>query len=120
MSHRVIVTDELSKPDYRANPVDRCYYCKRELFHKLSKATDRFLYVMLTFRGTIPDDDRLRKAVQHQRAVVDAFPRSPSALAMKRMARQVDSWPDQENMSGQLEFFIERLINADADTGGVY
>jgi flagellar biosynthesis protein FlhG len=91
----------------------------RELFHKLSKATDRFLDVMLTFMGTIPYDERLRKAVQHQRAVVDAFPRSPSALALKRMARQVDDWPDVHQMGGQLEFFIERLINSDADIAGV-
>jgi len=91
----------------------------RELFQKLSKATDRFLDVMLTFMGTIPYDERLRKAVQHQRAVVDAFPRSPSALAMKRMAKQVDKWPDVETMGGQLEFFIERLINSGADIGGV-
>lgn len=90
----------------------------RELFHKLSKATDRFLDVMLTFMGTIPYDEKLRKAVQHQRAVVDAFPRSPSALAMKRMAKQVDKWPDVEQMGGQLEFFIERLVNSDSDTGG--
>jgi len=91
----------------------------RELFHKLSKATDRFLDVMLTFMGTIPYDEKLRKAVQHQRAVVDAFPRSPSALAMKRMAKQVDKWPDVEQMGGQLEFFIERLVNSDSDIGGV-
>jgi flagellar biosynthesis protein FlhG len=92
----------------------------RELFHKLSTATDRFLDVTLTFMGTIPYDERLRKAVQHQRAVVDAFPRSPSALAMKRMARQVEQWPETDTMGGQLEFFIERLINSDADIGGVW
>ena len=91
----------------------------RELFHKLSTATDRFLDVMLTFMGAIPYDERLRKAVQHQRAVVDAFPRSPSALAMKRMARQVGQWPEIDTMGGQLEFFIERLINSDADISGV-
>jgi len=91
----------------------------RELFHKLSTATDRFLDVMLTFMGAIPYDERLRKAVQHQRAVVDAFPRSPSALAMTRMARQVQQWPEIETMGGQLEFFIERLINSDADISGV-
>lgn len=92
----------------------------RELFNKLSKATDRFLDVMLSFMGTIPYDERLRKAVQHQRAVVEAFPRSPSALALKRIARQIDDWPDTSRAGGQLEFFIERLINADTAIDGVY
>jgi flagellar biosynthesis protein FlhG len=92
----------------------------RDLFNKLSKATDRFLDVMLTFMGTIPYDERLRKAVQHQRAVVEAFPRSPSALALKRIARQIDKWPEADQIGGQLEFFIERLINSEADVAGVY
>lgn len=35
MQHRVIVTDELSKADYRANPVDRCFHCKTSLYDAL-------------------------------------------------------------------------------------
>ncbi len=85
----------------------------RELFLKLSKATDRFLDVMLTFMGSIPYDAQLRKAVQLQRAVVDAFPRSPSAQALKRLARQVIEWPESSASGGQLEFFVERLINSE-------
>lgn len=36
MQHRVIVTDELSKPDYRANPTDRCFHCKTSLYDALT------------------------------------------------------------------------------------
>jgi len=32
-----IRTDELSDPKYRANPVDRCFYCKHELFSRLNE-----------------------------------------------------------------------------------
>lgn len=85
----------------------------RELFLKLSRATDRFLDVMLTFMGSIPYDTQLRKAVQHQRAVVEAFPRSPSATALKRLARQVVDWPEKTESAGQLEFFVERLIQTE-------
>ena len=87
----------------------------REMFHKLSTASDRFLDVMLTFMGSIPYDPRLRKAVQHQRALVEAFPASPAAQAIKRLAKQVDDWPEVASSGGQLEFFIERLVNADRD-----
>jgi uncharacterized protein len=34
--HEVIDTDELSRPEYRANPANRCYFCKQELYTKLS------------------------------------------------------------------------------------
>lgn len=88
----------------------------RELFVKLSKATDRFLDVMLTFMGSIPFDTQLRKAVQHQRAVVEAFPRSASANAMKKLAKQVLDWPEATQSGGQLEFFVERLIHSEPAT----
>ncbi len=34
--HRVIKTDELSNPDFTRNPKDRCFYCKHELFSRLT------------------------------------------------------------------------------------
>ena len=85
----------------------------RELFIKLSKATDRFLDVVLTFIGAVPFDPKLRKSIQHQRAVVDAFPYSPSSLAFKRITKQIDSWPDKSQTDGQLKFFVERMIQND-------
>ncbi len=84
------------------------------LFKKLSKATDRFLDVILSFAGAVPFDEKLRKSIQHQRAVVEAFPRSPSALAFKRITRQIESWEDDGSRStGQLKFFVERMIQSD-------
>ncbi len=35
--HQFIDTDEINDPNYRANPANRCYFCKRELFTKLTK-----------------------------------------------------------------------------------
>lgn len=35
--HEVIATDELADPNYRANPANRCYYCKHELYSKLTE-----------------------------------------------------------------------------------
>jgi uncharacterized protein len=32
---RVIQTQEFANPEYRANPVNRCYFCKHELFQEL-------------------------------------------------------------------------------------
>ena len=35
VEHCIIDTEEVSSPDYAANPVNRCYYCKSELYSKL-------------------------------------------------------------------------------------
>jgi flagellar biosynthesis protein FlhG len=84
----------------------------RELFAKLSKVAQRFLDVSLSFMGSVPFDEFLRKSVQRQQAVVEAFPRSCSAIAFKKLARGVDNWPVSGLASGRLEFFVERLILA--------
>jgi uncharacterized protein len=36
LHHEIIHTAELERPEYRANPVNRCYYCKHELYTTLS------------------------------------------------------------------------------------
>ena len=36
LHHEIIPTSELERPEYRANPTNRCYYCKHELYTHLS------------------------------------------------------------------------------------
>jgi uncharacterized protein len=53
--HEVIHTDELDRPEYRANPSNRCYYCKDELYGRLSAlAVERGLAVVVD--GNNADD----------------------------------------------------------------
>ena len=37
LRHEIIQTGELEQPEYRANPTNRCYYCKHELYSHLSR-----------------------------------------------------------------------------------
>jgi uncharacterized protein len=42
LHHEIIHTGELDRPEYRANPANRCYYCKQELYTHLARvAADR-------------------------------------------------------------------------------
>lgn len=55
MQHEVIVTDELTKPDYRANPVNRCFHCKTSLYEALDRiASERGIQQVVN--GTNCDD----------------------------------------------------------------
>ena len=55
LSHEIIVTDELSKADYRRNPVNRCFHCKTSLYTALdSICKERGIEVI--FNGTNLDD----------------------------------------------------------------
>lgn len=82
----------------------------RGLFTKISRVTERFLDVTLEFTGMVPYDESLRKAVQRQKTVVEAFPNSRSAIALKGLADEIDNWPTAMGARGHLEFFVERLI----------
>jgi uncharacterized protein len=44
INHRVIYTNELSNPDYLANPSNRCYHCKTELYDHLVELAQREEY----------------------------------------------------------------------------
>ncbi len=35
--HKIIFTDELKNKNFTKNPIDRCYYCKKELFRNLDE-----------------------------------------------------------------------------------
>ncbi len=82
----------------------------RALFRKLGKVTERYLDVNLQFVGAIPYDEYLRKSVQKQSPVIVAFPRSKSALALKAIAKKIDTWPLKTQPGGYIEFFVERMI----------
>jgi flagellar biosynthesis protein FlhG len=86
----------------------------RELYNKLARVSQKFLDVTLDYIGSVPYDDCLKKAVQKQKAVVEAFPRSPSALAFKQIAKKTQQWPMPNELEGHLEFFIERLVSYQA------
>jgi uncharacterized protein len=36
LRHEIIQTSEIERPEYRANPANRCYYCKHELYTRLT------------------------------------------------------------------------------------
>ena len=55
LRHEVIITDELQKSEYRANPVNRCFHCKTSLYTSLEQlAQDRDYKIVLN--GTNVDD----------------------------------------------------------------
>lgn len=91
----------------------------RDLYNKMCRVTDQYLDVMLNYMGSIPYDEQLRKAVKSQKPVVDAYPRSRVAQAFKNLAKKADSWPVPSGVSGDLQFFVERLIQFSSQYGEI-
>ncbi len=82
----------------------------REVFDKLSRVVHRFLDVSLLYEGFIPEDEALRKAVQKQKSVVQAFPRCRASLAFRRLALRLSEWPIHQRPAGHVTFFFERSV----------
>jgi uncharacterized protein len=55
VTHRIIETDELKDTNYSSNPPERCYYCKKELFGRLSEIAEEENYPFI-LDGTNADD----------------------------------------------------------------
>lgn len=54
-AHEIIHTNELERPEYRANPANRCYFCKHELYtHLTAMARERGFRAVLD--GNNADD----------------------------------------------------------------
>lgn len=71
----VVSTGELSDPNFRSNPIDRCYFCKQELYRELAEVARRRGAVVVD--GTIADD--LSDWRPGRRAAAEAEVRSPLA-----------------------------------------
>ena len=91
----------------------------KDLFNKMCRVTDQYLDVMLSYLGSIPYDEQLRRAVRSQKPVVEAYPRSRVAQAFKNLAKRADNWPVPTGVSGDLQFFVERLIQFSSQCGEV-
>lgn len=89
----------------------------QNLYNKLVHVTERFLDVTMQYVGCIPFDEAVRKAVQKQKAVYMASPRSKASLGFKALANKVDVWPIPTSPRGHLEFFVERLLQQQAANG---
>jgi len=85
-----------------------------ELFQRFERVTTRFLDVILDFVGEIPEDEYLRHSIRAQRPVTEAYPGSPAAQAFKKLAGRADTWPIPASPRGNLEFFVERLVQRPA------
>ena len=65
--HRVIKTEEVSDPRYAANPVNRCYFCKTELFTRLDQLAAELGFRWLAYGENFDDSGDHRPGSQAAR-----------------------------------------------------
>ncbi len=88
-----------------------------EVYQKIVDTATRFLDVGISYLGSVPADDCMRRAIRSQRPVIESFPESASARVLKKIAEKVDNLPMPIAASGQLEFFVERILDSHGRDG---
>jgi pyridinium-3,5-biscarboxylic acid mononucleotide sulfurtransferase len=133
--HEVIRTDEFSRPGYRENAGNRCYFCKTELYGQLVELAPK-LGVDHVLNGTNLDDlgdyrPGLEAARQHRvlSPLVDAqlrkidvraiariwgipiWDKPASPCLSSRIAYGVEATPERVRRIDQAEAFLKRLLH---------
>jgi flagellar biosynthesis protein FlhG len=84
----------------------------RKLFEKLDQVANKFLYVSLDYKGSIPTDPNLRQATRAQALVTRAYPDSQSSQAIRKLAFEIVGESQVDECKGGLQFFWEQLVGA--------
>lgn len=61
-----------------------------KVFRNIAQVSRRYLGVALEFMGAIPADEHLKRAVQLNRPVIDAFPKATASLAFRSLAKRLN------------------------------
>jgi flagellar biosynthesis protein FlhG len=82
----------------------------RAIYEKLCAVSRRFLKARLKLLGQVPRDENMHRAVLSQRPLVQAFPHSPAARAIKVVAEKLLNEPSPQSGVGGLKFLWQRLL----------
>lgn len=62
--HQIIHTEEINDPHYAANPANRCYFCKVELFSRLTSLLQELGYRHIVYGAVVEDLRDFRPGMQ--------------------------------------------------------
>jgi uncharacterized protein len=114
LNHEVIQTGELSRPEYRANPANRCYYCKHELYTHLSAIARERGIPAITDGSNADDRGDYRPGRQAARefgvrSLLDEAGLTKSEIRELSRAAGLPTWdePSSACLSSRIPYFSE-------------
>jgi uncharacterized protein len=113
LQYREIETEELTDPNYAANPANRCYFCKSELFEKLRSVAMKET-VEFVLDGTNADDmrdvrpGRIAASERDVRSPLAEIGISKSEIRELSRSHQLETWekPSSPCLSSRVAYGI--------------
>lgn len=82
-----------------------------KVFEKINKMATKYLDIVLTHVGWVPEDIYLKKAIQQQTAVIERYPSAISSIEMHKIAKKILTMPTQYELKGHMQFFMEQRLH---------
>lgn len=81
----------------------------KEVYKRLSQATDHFLNLTIEYLGYVLYDEKLQDAVKQQQAMVTLYPQSPASKCLLAVAEKICLEGPENDDDGSIEFFWEDI-----------
>jgi flagellar biosynthesis protein FlhG len=88
-------------------------YEGREVYRKLSKATERFLDLSIEYLGYIVHDEKVTEAVIQQRMFTEIYPYAQASKCLSSIAKKLCLEQPNEYNLGSMKFFSRAIVGAD-------
>ena len=90
-------------------------YEAREVFRKLSNAAEHFLDLSVEYLGYLPQDEKVKEAVQKQKAFIELYPRSQASKCLFAIAEKICHEQPVRYDHGSLKFFSKAIVDRDRE-----
>jgi uncharacterized protein len=114
LNHQIIATNEMAREEYRANPANRCYYCKHELYTQLTALAQEQGIPMIADGSNADDRGDYRPGRQAAREFGVRSPLDEVGLTkeeIRELSRQagLPTWdePASACLSSRIPYFSE-------------
>jgi len=83
----------------------------KEIYARLSNATDHFLNLTIEYLGHIVLDEKVREAVRQQTLVTELYPQCPASRCLAKISEKISAETLEEYENGSIKFFWENIID---------
>jgi flagellar biosynthesis protein FlhG len=83
----------------------------KEVYDRLSNATDQFLNLTIEYLGYVLLDEKVKQAVLQQKAVAQIYPNAPATICLAKIAEKICSEIAQDGEDSNVKFFWENIID---------
>jgi flagellar biosynthesis protein FlhG len=85
----------------------------KEVYERLSNATDHFLNLSIEYLGYVLNDEKITLAVRQQKVLAELYPNSPASKCFFKLAEKICMEEPENEGTGSIEFFWKSLADGE-------